>query len=191
MTEVKKIEVNLPLSYIASVFLFSGKNDVRYYLNGLALDAGHLVATNGHFMGALPVEHSLNDIIIPSEAVKSFLKLFTAKEKRLESGVIVTLTLEHDKPGTKGSLSYGHKSIGFETIDARYPNWERVVPNDDEKNLNALFNLDYMATFAKAARFLGCKVGTANIEIYGNSRGTLINLTAYEAFIGVVMATRF
>jgi len=150
-----------------------------------------VVATNGHFMGAIPVKHDLDNIVIPAEAVKTFLKMFTAKEKRLDSGVIVDLILDSDEPGTNGSLSYSHKSIGFVTVDARFPEWERIIPSDYEEKPYGLFNWEYMVTFSKAAKFLGGKIGRATIKTNGKNGASLVKLNALESFIGVIMPMRF
>lgn len=99
--------------------------DVRYYLNGFLLAAnGDIVGTDGHrmFKGKYanggehcpPIE---NDTIIALDAaVPAGAKLVTFD--------FITNVARTDKG----------KVIGFQIIDGNYPQYSRVIPDDDREN---------------------------------------------------------
>lgn len=102
------------------------KNDVRYYLNGVFLDAQgkdlNLVATDGHrlAMDKLSMESDLNyQAILPRTLV---LKLQSILDK---------YTKEIQITGDEGLIEFKLDNciIRSKLIDGRYPEWQSVFPN--------------------------------------------------------------
>ena len=108
------------------------QQDVRYYLNGLLLeiDASRIraVATDGHRLAlkdipASPAVAESMQIIVPRKAVIELLKL-----------------LDGDDGETKLSISDNHfqarvasSTFTSRLIDGRYPDYERVLPDNTDK----------------------------------------------------------
>jgi DNA polymerase-3 subunit beta len=110
--------------------------DVRYYLNGLLLTLRHdrirCVATDGHrlAMSDSPINLDLEQplqAIIPRKAVNELVRLLTAGENEISISISdkhVCLQLPELKFTTK-------------LVDGRYPDYERVIPDNPERPMQA------------------------------------------------------
>ena len=111
------------------------QQDVRYYLNGLLLETGakwlRAVATDGHRLALCEVE--LDDqkmpeqqVIVPRKGVLELQRLIGgAGELQIELGSNhIRIQLEH--------IRYTSK-----LIDGRFPEYERVIPQDTDNQLTA------------------------------------------------------
>lgn len=121
------------LSYLIENTHFSmAQNDVRYYLNGLYLDIKlgkiNAVATDGHrlAMATQANEQVSGDysVILPRKGIVELLRLLNDNEH-----INVTLTKNHIRI-TAESYMFTSK-----LIDGRFPDYERVIPQQCEKNL--------------------------------------------------------
>lgn len=110
--------------------------DVRYYLNGLLLsvrkDRLRAVATDGHRLALCDIRHPLDaageaQVIVPRKAVTELQRLLDDNEDTVE----IMLTDNH--------LRLVVNDIQFTTklIDGRFPDYERVIPDDGNKRLIA------------------------------------------------------
>lgn len=118
------------LNLIVKTAFAMALQDVRHYLNGLLLEvkAGYLnaVATDGHRLakasrriGAFPDKDL--QIILPRKTVMELLRHLGVKEDLLRVDL-----------GTKfARLSYGNTMITTKLIDARFPDYERVIPRGE------------------------------------------------------------
>jgi DNA polymerase-3 subunit beta len=111
------------------------QQDVRYYLNGLLLETGQkwlrAVATDGHRLALCEVE--LDDqkmpeqqVIVPRKGVLELQRLIGGEgELQIELGSNhIRIQLEH--------IRYTSK-----LIDGRFPEYERVIPQDTDNQLTA------------------------------------------------------
>lgn len=110
------------------------QQDVRYYLNGLLLEAGpkalRCVATDGHRLALSEREVSIKvkenqSVIIPRKAVTELSRLLGDSD----SLASVQLGASHIKIGTD--------EVTFTTklIDGRFPDYERVLPQASDKTV--------------------------------------------------------
>lgn len=141
-------EITIPLCYLQAIRLFATKNDVRYYLNGVAILRGHVVATNGHYMGAIrhTGDDALHQIIIPNEAIDFYVK-------KAGRSTVKDVTIQWDE--RKAVLTNGNASEYFEPIEGVFPQFERVLCSHTEALGNPQFQWHYTAIFEKAAEILG------------------------------------
>jgi DNA polymerase III beta subunit, central domain len=118
-------------------------DDVRYYLNGVFIDAEHnsLVATDGHRM------HALRDIeMIIAQPIQK--QLFAGQGRHQNPGrdgciipiAAINLILACSNPDNKVIdfsysadtrfvvMSCGSTTVGSKTIDGQFPDWQRIVP---------------------------------------------------------------
>lgn len=113
---------------IKKVSTMTASNDVRYYLNGVALDVKGdkciAVATNGHRMIKTDIE-CVNEsgiektIIIPNESVAGFIKCLDEQP--------VSMTVADN------TVCFSDEVVSYQTtiIDGKFPDYTRVIPQDN------------------------------------------------------------
>lgn len=124
--------INIPVSVIAAASHAMAKQDIRYYLNGMMLEKSsnggvRVVATNGHHLIAIRSEKGTikqrikQQYIIPNKMIQSIVK--SGKK-----GGTVEFKISSNKSlsARVGDVTY-HDKI----IEGRFPEWERVLPQDD------------------------------------------------------------
>lgn len=111
--------------------------DVRYYLNGLLIalrpDGIRCVATDGHrlALSETAVELALEqtvEAIVPRKAIMELAKLLDSAS---ESAIALQLAHNHmriELPGLKFTTKL---------IDGRFPDYERVIPDGNDKRMTA------------------------------------------------------
>ena len=145
-----KIKKTVELQYkdLQACSLFKASNDVRFYLCGVYVGDGAVVATNGHTMLICDDPNAADlDLIIPKETIDSLLrkvgkrpKFTTVQLHQLEDGFWL---LEHI-----GSYEL------FKPVDSKYPAWRRVDMKKPKKYTAESFpqfNFDYLNDFKKVA----------------------------------------
>ncbi len=104
-----------------------GNNDVRYYLNGTYLSLSgkkcDIVSTDGHRLHhcVFGVDSDVEgSCIIPREAIPSIYKYLDSGE------VTIRLSANHLK------VTDNESSIKTKLIDGKFPDWNRVIPKQNE-----------------------------------------------------------
>ncbi|MCB1756059.1 MAG: DNA polymerase III subunit beta [Gammaproteobacteria bacterium] len=107
--------------------------DVRFYLNGLLLEVTNTglrcVATDGHRLAfsSSPIESTLDEpirVIIPRKSVLELSRLINA-----DDDVSLRFTQQHLK------LHFHEVTLTTKLIDGRFPDYNRVIPVDCDKEL--------------------------------------------------------
>ncbi len=158
-----------------------GQQDVRYYLNGMLWEirSGTLrvVATDGHRMAlsSVPVtsdwEAPIQQAIIPRKGVIELSRLFSEPEESVE----VILSNNHMRAITS--------NFQFTTklIDAKYPDYERVLPRGGDKVIVGDRDL-LKAAFNRTSILSNDKYRGVRVEVFENSLTvTASNLEQEEA----------
>lgn len=107
------------------------QQDIRYYLNGLLLvvsgDEMRMVATDGHRLAfaseALPAAQPRTEVILPRKTVLELSRLLAENDEPLE----VRLT------PTQAIFSFGQIELVSKLIDGKFPDYERVIPQNHTK----------------------------------------------------------
>ena len=152
---------------IKAVILAAAKNDVRSNLNGVFINARHIVATDGARMHAHKhgQEWEHGDIIIPIDKVELALKMKT-KQIKIE----------------KDSIN----GIPFGTIDGKFPDYLRVIPQNPkttEGEIMANLNPEFLLDACKAVKLVtGAKCSPVLVNT-GSSKW----VWSSEQFVVVVM----
>jgi hypothetical protein len=134
------MKVTFSRTHLKAVSRYMAKNDVRYYLNGVFVEASpqetRLIATDGHAMGILREQKAgdgLNDVsaivyfIIPDTAIKAMLA-FKSPSKILTD---ITITVPDDyaeNPQAEFRAEFAGNVMVFKRIDGKFPDYQRVVP---------------------------------------------------------------
>lgn len=108
------------------------QQDVRYYLNGMLLEVREnmirAVATDGHRLALSEAECTLEDavdvqVILPRKAVLELSRLLSDSEDKLE----IDVSSNHIK------IKIGSTSFTSKLIDGKFPDYQRVIPNNTSK----------------------------------------------------------
>jgi DNA polymerase-3 subunit beta len=138
---------------------FAAKGDVRYYLNGVMVDAGaegvFLVATDGHAIAVARIDatpHPARQYIIAGEVCD-----LIAKNKR--------------KPIDFDIDAMRFDNINAVEVDGKYPDWRRVIQYKPSPDI-AFFHPKFHARVDAAARMIqGKRIAPTMIRPGGNGVG--------------------
>ncbi|RSF08832.1 hypothetical protein [Achromobacter aegrifaciens] len=168
------------------------KNDIRYYLNGVYVEATRdqtlVVATDGHRLILIrtQTENEVEDaesLIIAGDVAKRIV------DGSIRSIRQISMTRTDAGKWHIPLFKWGVE-LSFGSVEGVFPNWRKVVP-ERTTGEPANFNPQYLADFQAAAHdyFGGSKGRLGLIEVSQNGRGgALVTPTRKDGdFIGVVM----
>ena len=159
------------LEYVAHC---APKDDVRYYLNGVLIEASCMVATDSHRMA---VAHDPSDVeewdpvIIPGDIVKTVLKM-TPKSQEV-------IPIESGKLG----------DISFTPIDGTYPDWRRVIPSKFSDELSQ-FDPKYVFEAHKASEKLHGKNNVNTVLRHNGVNGAMLYHVDHNDTFTIIMPRR-
>lgn len=168
--------VSVPLADLMRVAPFKGRDDIRYYLNGVLVtpyqDHALLVATNGHWMGIYESEKAHVDkerlLDLPSWFIAQAenLQAFTASSPLDDDEWDADDTLPPASHAAKTltiASEGGHLMIrepagevlvkpGKPFIDGKFPDWRKVLPDPAtlERGIFSAIATVYLASLHKA-----------------------------------------
>lgn len=154
---------------LEGALMFHAKQDVRYYLNGICfMPDGRVAATDGHrAMIASKHENKLTDNVIVSVS-KSPTKRYAHALLDTKTG-IVTYHDEHKIMVGAGICS---------EIDGKYPDIDRIIPNQTSPTEQIGFNAKYLADVEKLAKLFNPKFEAVRFELNGNTSAAVANISA-------------
>ena len=179
------MKITIDHSIIKALLVFAARNDLRYYLNGIAIDATRdrvaLVATDGHMLMSIAVpasdvDNKLTGEYIISRADLEAVKPMKAGKHALPITIEITEpapTPDPDRAGVmiKHNTTYkitGLTSVTNTLVDGKFPDWRRVVPQTLSGEL-AQFNLELLSRIDDIRKTLGRGACDATIHHNGNS----------------------
>ena len=140
------IQFTVTTEKLKSALNCAPKNDARFYLNGVHIEATpehcYIVSTDGscmylcHDLGAVLPSEPVS-LILPRDKVEMIVKI---KVKH------TTLTIHDD-----GSIEAC--GMRFKPVDGRFPDWRRVIPRPESVDVDgraAQFSPDILSRCAKA-----------------------------------------
>jgi DNA polymerase-3 subunit beta len=110
--------------------------DVRYYLNGLLLEIGNgmirAVATDGHRLALSEAECALDQesgiqVILPRKAVLELARLLADTDDQID----IDVSSNHIR------FTLGETSFTSKLIDGKFPDYQRVIPVNPDKEVLA------------------------------------------------------
>ena len=178
-----------------AMLLIAGKKDIRYYLNGVYIEFNETttraVGCDGHKLGiyqsAAPDNRGAGSITIPRDIIENLPK---GNAKR---PLVLTFSQISD---THWQIDTGNATIKFAPLDAKYPDFRRVVHSVQTAGTTGVaagFNLDYLNQFEKCGNVLaGSKLRVGNrLRLHHNGdAAALVLLNCVDGFAGVVMPMR-
>jgi len=191
------MKIAIDPKYIRALIPLAGKDDIRFYLNSVYLEANafgsRLVACNGTCAGVIRSDFPLDDIEEGEDRVTLIIPLHIAqvlakakKEFVLEIGPRKDVSTMRDCTAILGEDIH----IGFTSMDGEYPNWRKVADlGEPEEAKAAQFSTKLIAAFSKTAKALGSKSGSILIWHRGeNAAGVYVETESN--FFGVLMPLR-
>jgi hypothetical protein len=173
------ISITIDAAFIDAAICAVSKEETRYYLKGVFIDArGFIAATNGHMAFAArcndafklqdvrPAYDSagqcLPGIIVPVDAIAQAIKA-AGRSKGLH------VTIERDAHGQYW-MQYGNARVHFVPVDGSFPDWTRIIPQAPDALVAAHYQPQYIATLGKMAQALrdGKKDGASQFRLHQN-----------------------
>ena len=161
-------QITIPRTDLQAALLFAAKQDVRFYLNGVLVDASdplvpRLVATDGARLlridlpGETVSGSRREQWILPRAFVEQLIKTIKVERYTLELGVE---RKEGDAPAV-GTVRDATSGLGTRCIDAHFPDWRGVAPVElgDTDPHPGRFNTKFLADAVKAQNLItGSKI---------------------------------
>lgn len=178
------MEIKIPARYLAALKLFAGDRDIRYYLNGVCVEAdiagATLVATDGHRLAAIRANQDLPravTVVIKNEMLKGI--------KKASKGDAILTVGEDDK-----ALTLRHDGAVYEgiAIDCKYPDWRKVLPQSTDGVAGA-YNQRYIGDMGEAAQILSGKKSEFATISQNGAKAALVNIGT-EPFVAALMPMR-
>ena len=183
------ITISIPAGFIDAAMAAVSKEETRYYLKGVFIDArGFIAATNGHMAfaarcndayklaGVSPTYPSdaLPGVIVPSDAI-----LQAGKAAGRAKGLCYVI--ERDAQGLWWIL-YGNARIHFAPVDGSFPDWARIIPVAPDALIAAHFNPLYIGKLGDMAKALrdGKKDAASLFRLHQNGENPALVTFASE-----------
>lgn len=201
--------------YFAAIHQCAGKGDIRYYLNAVHIERHPeggvvIVATNGHFMGAMHDPdgwvHPDHTSVLVGTASKRLLSACSARrgpdgEPPALLWVAEKFSLVSSLPDTSEEPElfgpYAHLTEKTELVDGKFPDWRRVVPKERQQ-LESQFpclNGEYLEVFNRIGVLLSGQksFGGGGIHLEASAEKVVVRYNSHELmdrFLGIVMPMR-
>lgn len=170
----------LSRKHLAAALHFAGKQDIRYYLNGLLIEVAptetRVAATDGNcaaVLRTLQINDERFEITVPRATVELALKM------KIEKMDLIRDTNNY------WSLS----GIRFEPVDGKFPDYRRIIPGHCSGKAAHGFNPEFFGRCAKVGKDLGYGQLHPTIRQNGDD-AALAHFYAKDEFIGVLMPLR-
>lgn len=169
------IKFEISAALVKSAMLFQAKNDVRYYLCGVRIEPGRIMATNGHYVFI----HDFPEPISIMEPITIFVKgVIPVRARTLKFELSEDRGVAYCEDGIGRVLS----AIYFEIVGGNYPDIDKVIPTDDLAPTDIIaVNSDYLVAINKAAKLCGIPSFPAvTLNLRGHNRGIVFDINGPE-----------
>jgi hypothetical protein len=187
------IQISIPAGFIDAAMCAVSKEETRYYLKGVFIDArGFIAATNGHMAFAARCNDAykladvkptypndaLPGVIVPSDAI-----LQAGKAAGRPKGLCYVI--ERDAQGLWWIL-YGNARIHFAPVDGSFPDWARIIPAAPAALVAAHFDPLYIGKLGDMAKALrdGKKDAASLFKLHQNGENPALVTFASEDALG-------
>ncbi|MBO1859364.1 DNA polymerase III subunit beta [Burkholderia cenocepacia] len=176
---------------LKAALLQAGKQDIRYYLNGICVEAyekeTRIIATDGHRMAVVRVRAENfgvspgTQFIIPRATVEA---LKVTKPLR---DLPISIEGPDEKTG-EYRMTYATDVIIFRAVEGKFPDYRRVVPQRTSGEPTQL-NPAYLLDMRKSVELLGSK--RIHVQYNGTDATVITAEDTKIEFVGVVMPERW
>jgi DNA polymerase-3 subunit beta len=181
------MKITIDHNIVKALLICAAKQDIRYYLKGVLVDARAsdvtLVTTDGHRLLAYPVAVDAIEALAPGQYIIPREALEAVKPAKA-GRVTLPITIEIDTAKGLENKITGATSVVTPLIDGKFPDWRRVLPKTVSGE-PAQYQAEYLGDFGRIADLLGTKY--PHIHHNGSSAAIVGNL---GAALGVLMPMR-
>ena len=182
------LSFSVPVENIAAALIVAPKSDIRYYLNGVCFDVKAerivTVATDGHRLliargGEVTVpdaDEKRHEFTIPRDALEDVTR-------KVKGGTVIYVQVD----GEKIKLTSTARTIESALVDARFPDWRRIMPKKTD-GVPAQYSPLYIADFQRVSK-LFCRDGMIHVGYNGLSPA-VVTFPGTTSVVGVLMPYR-
>lgn len=187
------MKITIDHSVIKSLLICAAKQDLRYYLKGVLVDARAsdvtLVTTDGHRLLAYPVATDAIEALAPGQYIIPREALEAVKPCKAGRHVL-PITIEIDTAKGLENKITGATSAVTPLIDGKFPDWRRVMPAKATGEL-AQYSGHYMADFHTIAGLLSDSKSPMAPIVHHNGTGFTLVTRLGAGALGVIMPVRY
>lgn len=162
------MKITIDYAIIKALLTAAPKKDMRYYLNGICVDATKdtvvLVATDGHMMLSFPISADAIENRINGQFIIDRVDLDAIKPAKAGKHTLPLIIEVDDKGYTISGATKAVNSL----VDGKFPDWRRVVPQTLSGEL-AQFNLDLLSRINDIRKVFGQDEYATTIHHNGRS----------------------
>jgi DNA polymerase-3 subunit beta len=162
------MKITIDHAIIKALLTAAPKKDIRFYLNGICVDASKetvvLVATDGHMMLCFPVSANAIEDRIEGQFIIDRVDLDAIKPAKAGKHMLPLVIEISDKGYT---ISGATKAVNT-LVDGKFPDWRRVVPQTISGEL-AQFNLELLSRINDIRKIFGQDEYATTIHHNGRS----------------------
>jgi hypothetical protein len=190
--------VNTTLAALNAIAATAAVSDIRFYLKGVYFEANststRLVSTDGHCLGIYQSAQPDNKVsgainfIMPADIIK----MLKPAPKSYDE---VTITIARNSTSnpdliTGGTIqAAGGAVITWGAIDAKYPDYIRVLPKGEATGEAAHYHPSIVQKFVKAAKLLSKQRDPVPAIVFNGHGGALVDI-GVDNYAGVIMPCR-
>lgn len=187
--------VHLSLKSLKAALCIAAKEDIRYYLNGVLVEAGALVtrvvATDGHMLFAHDYKHGTPQWEGKFIIQRDTLEMLTRPRQRSDVVQVEIIRLATHKDSVhevEEARFVFPAQIGFKPVQGVFPDYRRVIPAKVSGEAG-VYNSTLVAAMEKARKAMG-GLSHGHLAVYqGGADGcALVDLP--QGAIGVMMPFR-
>lgn len=190
--------IRVSLRALKAALHVAGKQDVRYYLNGILIEAGtsvtRITGCDGSALATMREAQNngvpygeVRELIVPRHIIEGV----KATAKQLRDG-IVQIELPEDTRSEDCVLRFEQITMTFRAVDGRFPDYRRVIPQvGKQSGAPVAFNIDLLTLMGKCIdTFTGSpKYPAIRLDTNGEEGAALVR-TSDGSFVGVLMPLR-
>jgi DNA polymerase-3 subunit beta len=203
------MKLTIKPEYLKSLLLIAAKDDIRFYLNGVNIDARQngatvdvtLVATDGHRLLALALDkEDVEAALVGNWTIDRALleSVKPVKAGKNEFPLTLSLTIAEPSQDSEGRTVLANPVVTLQgattatgtVVDGRFPDWRRVMPATAD-GISSQYDHEYLYSFGKVGRMLfGNKKDCACVIHHNGNGAALVTFSGAPYAIGVLMPMR-
>lgn len=213
MSRAGRTTFQFPPSKLRGVLLFAGKDDIRYYLNGVYFTKAPngqgmiAVATDGHRLTVIYHKQDVTGVADGFECIAPRVELEQAAKAPVKGKGFVldvafsverkerTMTADESHPGATvvSPLVVTMKSsvtVEAQAIEGKFPDFQKVIPPFANRTPSAITcSAEYLADYHKLAQALGKKHCAVTLSTNGETNSVLVDIGEIDV-VSVLMPMR-
>lgn len=183
-TSVNMQRFETKLATLQAVAVAASTEKTRFYLAGVCVQPHHasgytMTATDGHILIAARVNTGrvmdFPAFIIPATLISQ------VKAKKNTTGLII------DRHNDEVTLRYADSRFVSNVVDGTYPDWKRVLPAKDYREVPAQYDIDVLARIQKATNLFHDSKRGPRISVLPNGTSPAVVSMGDERIFAIVM----